>query len=387
LNRTLRKTLRWSLLAVVIAALGAVTWHYTRPVPVEIVTQPVEIGQVEKIVANTRAGTVEACRRAKLSPSIGGQIAKLPVKEGDSVTAGQLLLELWNDDLVAQTVLAESEVTSAESSAKSACLQAEVAQREADRQIKLRRSGSASEEQADKTITRAQSLQAECKATRAVVETSRARVGVARANLDRTRLTAPFNGIIAQINGELSEFVTPSPIGIPTPPAVDIVDVSCFYVTAPIDEVDAAAIDVGLPAIISLDAFGDRHFSGRVRRIAPFVMDREKQARTVDVEVEFTRPEDFKHLLAGYSADVEIVLDARKDTLRIPTQAILDGKRVFVYLPDRSVIRERSIQTGLSNWEYSEVVSGLKPGEQVVVNVDRSGIADEAAAVVMKETP
>jgi HlyD family secretion protein len=386
LNRTLRKTLRWSLLAVVIAVLGAIIWHYTRPVPVEIVIRPVETGQVEKIVANTRAGTVEACRRAKLSPSIGGQIAKLPVKEGDRVTAGQLLLELWNDDLVAQTVLAESEVTSAESRAKSACLQAEVAQREADRQIKLRRSGSASEEQADKTITRAQSLRAECEATRAVVETSRARVGVAKANLDRTRLTAPFGGIIAQINGELSEFVTPSPIGIPTPPAVDIVDVSCFYVTAPIDEVDAAAIDVGLPAIISLDAFGDRHFTGRVRRIAPFVLDREKQARTVDVEVEFTRPEDFEHLLAGYSADVEIVLDARKNTLRIPTHAILDGKRVFVYLPDRRVIRERSIQVGLSNWEYTEVISGLKPGEQVVVNVDRSGIADEAPAVVMKET-
>ena len=387
MNRTLRKTLRWSLLAVVIAAIGAIIWHYTRPDPVEIVIRPVETGQVDKIVANTRAGTVEACRRAKLSPSIGGHIAKLPVKEGDSVTAGQLLLELWNNDLVAQTALAQSEVTSAESRAKSACLQAEVAQREANRQIKLRRSGSASEEQADKTITRAQSLQAECKATRAVVETSRARVGVAKANLDRTRLTAPFSGNIAQINGELSEFVTPSPIGIPTPPAVDIVDISCFYVTAPIDEVDAAAIDVGLPAIISLDAFGDRHFSGRVRRIAPFVLDREKQARTVDVEVEFTRTEDFKHLLAGYSADVEIVLDARKNTLRIPTHAILDGKRVFVYLPDRKVIQERSIQAGLSNWEYTEVISGLKPGEQVVVNVDRSGIADEAPAVVMKETP
>ena len=387
MNPTLRKTLHWSLFAVIIAAIGAIIWHTTRPAPVEIVIRPVETGQVEKIVANTRAGTVEACRRAKLSPSIGGQIARLPVKEGDRVTAGQLLLELWNDDLVAQTALAESEVASAESRATSACLQAEVAQREADRQIKLRRSGSASEEQADKTITRARSLQAECEATRAAVKTSRARLGVAKANLDRTRLTAPFSGIIAQINGELSEFVTPSPIGIPTPPAVDIVDVSCFYVTAPIDEVDAAAIDTGLPATISLDAFGDRHFSGRVRRIAPFVLDREKQARTVDVEVEFTRPEDFKHLLAGYSADVEIVLDARNDTLRIPTQAILDGKRVFVYLPDQRVIRERSIRTGLSNWEYTEVVSGLKPGEQVVVNVDRSGIEDDAPAVVMKETP
>jgi HlyD family secretion protein len=387
LNRTLRKTLRWSLFAVFIAAIGATIWHYTRPVPVEIVIRPAETGRVDKIVANTRAGTVEACRRAKLSPSIGGQIAKLPVKEGDRVTTGQLLLELWNDDLVAETVLAESEAVAAESRAKSACLQAEVAQREADRQIKLRRSGSASEEQADKTITRAQSLQAECEAARASIQTSRARVGVAKANLERTRLTAPFSGIIAQINGELSEFVTPSPIGIPTPPAVDIVDVSCFYVTAPIDEVDAAAIDVGLPAVISLDAFGDRHFSGRVRRIAPFVLDREKQARTVDVEVEFTRPEDFKHLLAGYSADVEIVLDARKNALRIPTQAILDGKRVFVYQADRDVIRERTIQSGLSNWEYTEVVSGLKPGEQVVVNVDRSGITDDARAVVMKETP
>ena len=76
-------------------------------------------------------------------------------------------------------------------------------------------------------------------------------------------------------------------------------------------KVDAAAIDVGLPAIITLDAFGDRHFSGRVRRIAPFVLDREKQARTVDVEVEFTRPEDFKRFsssvgIGKYSGDIQV---------------------------------------------------------------------------------
>lgn len=387
MNRTLRKTLRWSLLAVAVGVIAAILWHVTRPEPVEVVVRPVETGPVEKIVANTRAGTVEACRRAKLSPSIGGQIARLPVREGDRVTTGQLLLELWNEDLVAQSALAESEAVAADSRATSACLQAEVARREADRQVKLRRSGSASEEQADKTMSRAESLQAECEAARAAVKTSRAGVGVARANLDRTRLRAPFDGIIAQINGELSEFVTPSPIGIPTPPAVDIVDVSCFYVTAPIDEVDAAAVTVGLPARISLDAFGDRRFSGRVRRIAPFVLDREKQARTVDVEVEFSRPEDFKHLLAGYSADVEIVLEARADTLRIPTHAIMDGKRVFVFLPDQNVIRERTIKAGLSNWDVTEVISGLEPGEQVVVNADRSGIADKAPAVITKETP
>jgi HlyD family secretion protein len=379
--------MRWVVVATAIAAIGIAIWRYTRPEPIEIATQTVETGRVEKMVANTRAGTVAACRRTKLSPSIGGQISRLPVKEGDRVVAGQLLLELWNEDLVAQTALAESEAAAAESKAKAACLEAEEARREANRQIKLRRSGSASEEQADRSITRAKSLQAQCEAARAAIQTSRARLGVARANLDRTRLTAPFGGIVAQINGELSEYVTPSPIGIPTPPAVDIVDMSCFYVTAPIDEVDAAAIEVGLPARISLDAFGDKHFPGRVRRIAPFVLDREKQARTVDVEVEFTRPEDFKNLLAGYSADVEIVLDFRANTLRIPTQAILDGRRVFVYLPDSKVIRERHIDAGLSNWEYTEITDGLKPGEQVVTNVDRAGIEDQAPAVLMEEGP
>jgi HlyD family secretion protein len=345
----------------------------------------VNIGKVEKIVSNTRAGTVEACRRAKLSPSIGGQIANLPVKEGDSVTAGQLLLELWNEDLVAQNALAESEAIAAESRAKATCLQAQVARREANRLLKLRKTGAASEEQADKAETRAKALLADCSAMKTAVESKRAQVGVVRANLDRTRLTAPFSGIIAQINGELNEYVTPSPIGIATPPAVDIVDTSCFYLTAPIDEVDAAAIAVGLKARISIDAFGDKHFTGRVRRIAPYVLDREKQARTVDVEVDFTQPEDFKNLLAGYSADVEIILDSRPNTLRIPTHAILDGKRVYVFQPERRRIKERKIQVGISNWEYTEVISGLKSGEFVVINADREGIRDDAPAIELKE--
>ncbi len=387
MNRTARKIFRWILPFIVIAAVGFFIWQTTRPDPVEVVVRPVQNGQVEKIVANTRAGTVEACRRAKLSPSIGGQIARLPVKKGDRVSAGQLLLELWNKDLAAQTALAESEAASAKSRAVAACLRAEEAKREADRLIKLRKTGAASEEQTDRSVTRAKSLEADCRASRTSIRTSRARVGVARANLARTRLTAPFTGVIAEITGELNEYVTPSPIGIATPPAVDLIDTSCFYVKAPIDEVDAAAVSVDLPARISLDAFGDSRFSGQVRRIADYVLDREKQARTVDVEVEFSRSEDFHRLLAGYSADVEIILDARVDTLRVPTQALLDGRRVFVFSPSQSRIRERSVQTGLSNWEFTEVTAGLQAGELVVVNVDRPGISDGAHAVVMKEIP
>ncbi len=382
-----RRYIRWIVLVLVIAAAAVIVWFLTRPEPVEVVVKPVDRGIVEQTVANTRAGTVKACRRAKLSPSIGGQIAKLSIHEGDTVKKGDLLLEIWNQDLVAEVQLAQSEAEAARARARAACLKAEVSQREANRFVKLHDKGVASEEQTDKAVTEAKALGADCNAAKASVLTRQARIGVVKANLDRTRLIAPFDGVVAEINGELSEFVTPSPIGIATPPVVDLIDNTCFYITAPIDEVDVPKIAPGMTARVSLDAFGDRSFPGKVRRIAPYVLDREKQARTVDVEVEFTLPEDIRKMLAGYSADVEIILDVRQNTLRIPTTAVLDGDRVFVYLPGDKVIKARTFKSGISNWYYTEVLSGLKPDERVVINVDGAGMKDNAAAVISKEAP
>ena len=382
-----RRYIRWIVLVLVIVAAAVIVWFLTRPKPVEVVVKPVDRGIVEQTVANTRAGTVKACRRAKLSPSIGGQIAKLSIHEGDTVKQGDLLLEIWNQDLVAEVQLAQSEAEAARARARAACLKAEVSQREANRLVKLHDKGVASEEQTDKAVTEAKALGADCNAAKASVLKSQARIGVVKANLDRTRLIAPFDGVVAEINGELSEFVTPSPIGIATPPVVDLIDNTCFYITAPIDEVDVPKIAPGMTARVSLDAFGDRSFPGKVRRIAPYVLDREKQARTVDVEVEFTLPEDIGKMLAGYSADVEIILDVRQNTLRIPTTAVLDGDRVFVYLPGDKVIKARTFKSGISNWYYTEVISGLKPDEQVVINVDGAGMKDNAAAVISKEAP
>jgi HlyD family secretion protein len=380
-----RRYIRWIVLVLVIAAIAVIVWYFTRSKPVEVVVKPVDSGIVERTVANTRAGTVKACRRAKLSPSVGGQIAKLSIREGDTVKEGNLLLEIWNQDLVAQVQLAQSEAEAARARARAACLKAEVSQREANRFVKLYDKKVASEERTDKAVTDAKALSADCKAARASVLMSEASIGVVKANLARTRLIAPFDGVVAEINGELSEFVTPSPIGIATPPVVDLIDNTCFYITAPIDEVDVPKIAPGMTARVSLDAFGDHRFSGKVRRIAPYVLDREKQARTVDVEVEFTMPEDIRKMLAGYSADVEIILDVQQNTLRIPTAAVLDGDRVFVYLPGDKKINARTFKSGISNWYYTEVISGLKPDELVVINVDGAGMKDNATAVISKE--
>jgi HlyD family secretion protein len=364
--------------ALLIAGLFA--W-FGRAKPVAVIVRTVDQGLVQDTTANTRAGTIKACNRAGISPSIGGQIASLPVKVGDQVEPGQLLLELWNADLQAEVTLAGSQTKASAALARQACVLADVAARDATRLQTLRKKGLATEEEADKASGDARAQAAACDAARANSEVSQARVDVARASLERTRLTAPFAGIVAEINGEVGEFVTPSPVGIPTPPAVDLVDINCLYASAPIDEVDAPGIRVGMPAKISLDAFPKTRFDGTVRRVAPYVTDVEKQARTVDVEVDFVKPEDTHNMLPGYSADIEVILNERKNAVRVPTEAILEGNKVLVFTADQR-LQERQIETGLHNWEFTEVLHGLAAGDKVVVSVDRDGVEDGAHATI-----
>jgi HlyD family secretion protein len=365
---------------IVLGAAGGLVWYYTRPEPVAVILEPVESGRVEATVANTRAGTVKACRRARVSPATGGQVAKLSVREGDRVKAGQPLLELWNVDLDAQLQLAQSEATASRARADEACVQADMADREAKRQLRLKNKRLVSEDVIDRAVSDAAARAAACRAAKAAAQVSEARIAVVRAELERTILRAPFDGVIAEVNAKVGEFVTPSPLGIPTPPAVDLIDDRCPYVEAPIDEVDSHAIRRGMPARIALDAFPGRRFEGRVVRIAPYVLDVEKQARTVSVDVDFVDPDNGVILLAGYSADVEIVLEVHDKVLRVPTEAVLEDNRVLVYDPDTKRLVERHIEVGLSNWEFTEVRSGLQRGERVVVSVGREGVKAGARA-------
>lgn len=201
--------------------------------PIQLVLQPVSRGLVQATVANTRAGTVMACRRARLSPAIGGRIARLPVKEGNRVRSGQLLLEMWNEDRKSEVELAQREALAAEARTEESCTMAQTAQREAKRLSTLYKQGLASEEATDRALGDAKARRAACQGARATAKVASARVDVAQALLEKTRLLAPFDGTVAEINGELGEFVTPSPVEIPTPPAVDLVDGSCLYIVAP----------------------------------------------------------------------------------------------------------------------------------------------------------
>ena len=365
------------LMAAVLAAVFA--W-LGRAKPIPVVLQKVERGLVEASVSNTRAGTVNACRRAKMSPSAGGQIAKLKVKKGERVKQGQVLLELWNDDLHAQERLAQDQLKVSLTRVQEVCTLADAAQRDAARSQELRDQGFISAQQLDRALTEASAKQSACASAKGDIEQSRSRIAVAQATLERMVLRAPFDGVVADISGELGEYATPSPPGILTIPAIDLIDDSCLYVSAPIDEVDAAKLKIGQRSRITLDAIKGRTFVGKVRRIAPYVLDLEKQARTVEVEVEFDHPARDENLLVGYSADVEVIHEVREQVLRIPTQALLEGNRVLLY-GSKGVLKERKLTTGLSNWEYAEVTSGLVAGDRIVISLDREGVKAGIKAV------
>ena len=371
-----RHSFRWFSLALLILLAGGFIWYKMRPKEIEVTVAQVTRGKVEKIVANTRAGTLKACRKANLSPGIGGQISILTVEEGDKVAEGQLLVELWNNDLKSEAALVEKEIKAAEANAAASLLQAEIAFREAERMKKLVKDNAISDQDADKAETEAKVRKAAYEGAATGIAVSRARLAMINAQLERTMLVAPFDGIIAKINGELNEYVTPSPPGIATPPTVVLLDVSCFYVIAPIDEVDAPAVKIDMEARVIMDAFGEKHFPGRVRRIDPYVLDLEKQARTVDVEIEFESEDNGETFLAGYSADVEIIIEVKEDVLRIPTQSLLDNNKVYVYQPQSKTLQEKIVKTGLSNWDNSQVVDGLQEGDSVVISTDRPGLED-----------
>jgi len=365
-----------------LAAIVALYTYYKRPKPVDVEIVRLEAGEVRSTVSNTRVGTVKACRRAYLAPAAGGQVAQLNVKEGDKVKRDQLLMEVWNQDLKAQLALQQAQIRANQAAAEQACQLKAGAIREAERISRLQRFNQiVSEEQVDTKVTQAKAQSASCRSAREEIEVSLARRDAAQAAIERTWVKAPFDGTVAEINVELGEYVTPSPPGIPTLPAVDLLDISCLYVSAPIDEVDAPQIKTGMSACVSLDAFEGKRCSGTVSRIAPYVLEKEKQARTVEVEVKLTDPKDLSELLPGYSADIEVLLAEKPKALRVPAEAVIENQKVLLLNQDGLLV-ERTFKPGLSNWNYVEVREGLQPGDPVVLSVGQDGVVAGARARV-----
>lgn len=374
----------WGIRLVVIALLiaGAYTfkvWVWA-PEPIAVVTVQVEQDKVEETVTNSRAGTVKARQRAKLSPEIGGRVVAIPHRKGAKVKQGDVLLRLNDETQRAAVQMAERELTVVKVRRERACLESERAKREYLRHKQLQARDLVSTDLLDKLENVAESRTVLCKETTAAIERARSAIKEAEAELAKTVLTAPFDGVVAELDIEVGEWTTPSPPALPVPPVLDLIDLSSIYVSAPMDEVDSSRIKIHQTVRITLDPFPGKYFAGKVRHIAPYVLDIEEQNRTVEIEVEFDDRAFARSLLPGTSSDVEVILSVRSNVRRIPTNTIFEGNTVFVVEGNHLVLRE--VTLGLKNWDYVEIVDGLSLGEHVVASLDQVGLAEGVPVIV-----
>ncbi|MCA9513114.1 MAG: efflux RND transporter periplasmic adaptor subunit [Myxococcota bacterium] len=372
-TRTRARARNWTLalvaVALVVVALRA-TVCAPEPVPVRVAL--VVRDRVEETITNSRAGTVKARRRARLSPQEGGLVVALPKREGDRVEAGELLLELESSVQRAQLELAEREAQAAGAERERACLAAQRAARERERNRALADRGVIADDVLDELESAAKIAGAACAAARASLERAGAQVELVKRQLAHTQLRAPFDGVIAEQSVEVGEWATPSVPLIQAPGVIDLIDPTSIFVSAPMDEVDAGRLRVGLPARVAVDSHPGEHFPGTIVRVGAYVNDVEEQNRTVEIEVELEDEAFAATLLPGTSADVEVVLETREGVLRIPTSALLSGNRALVLVD--GALEERDVDVGLRNWDVSEVRGGLAEGDAVVVSLDRAEV-------------
>lgn len=343
-------------------AVAALAWWW-RPqgTPVKLVA--VGRGDVLVTLVNTRAGTIKSCQRAGLSLPGGGVVAQIAVKAGDRVVQGDLLLTLWSDDIRADLSRARAQQALGKTQREERCSEAAYYEREANRLATLLAKNLTSRTLAEQAQNLADTRRYICRASRQQERVDEALVAQVEARLAERRLQAPFAGVVAEVNSKLGEYMTPSPPGVAMPPVIDLIDDRCLYVSAPIDEVDAARLRVGQSARVLLDAMPGRDLAATVTRIAPYVKELEKQARTVEVEAALIAPPSDVPLLIGYSADLEVEVTRATDVLRVAASSRADDGSVLRLEGDRLV---RVLpRWGVENWNWIEVAEGLAAGDRL----------------------
>jgi HlyD family secretion protein len=343
-----------------------------KPRPVDVETAAVEIGPVETTIVNSEAGSIRTRANAQLSAERAGRVISIVAREGARVARGTTLLRL--DATTARTRLdsAERDFGALDAAHEVAHAEASLARQMHERTRELSVRALVSPEQREQAESRLASAEAALRAAESRRAAAEALVRLQRDEIAHLVVRAPFDGVVARRFVEVGESV------VPGERVLELVDLDRLYVSAPIDERDVASLATGLPVRVTVDAFSGRSWEGRLSRIAPVVEETEEQNRTIEIEVELEvdRGSAGPALRPGMTADVEIVLRRVDGAARVPSTAVVEGRRVYALSRGRAV--ERPVTTGARNAQWTEVKSGLREGELVITSLDRGGLKSGA---------
>jgi HlyD family secretion protein len=354
----------------------------------------VERGDLAKSVVAT--GKVEPITKVEIKSKASGIVKKLYVDAGDRVKKGQLLAELDKEEIEARVAQAKAQTEASEASLKGTEADLERAKVDAegpdvpmlkrayDRAVGMAKEGVVSQSALDDAQKNYELALNKQNVAKAQLQVLRAKIGQAHAQvlqdhanlkqleeqLGYTTITSPIDGIILSRDVEVGDAV--SSILVLGSTATLIMtegDTSEVYVKGKVDESDIGKVYMSQPARIKVESFKDKTFSGKVTKISPMGVEKDN-VTTFEVRVSINNPGG--ELKAAMTANAEIILEEHKNVLQIPEGAILydKDKKASVEVPDpkgKEGKNKVAVNIGISNGAKTEVLGGLKEGDQVVL--------------------
>ncbi|PKM13479.1 MAG: efflux RND transporter periplasmic adaptor subunit [Gammaproteobacteria bacterium HGW-Gammaproteobacteria-5] len=381
------KTIRRALLLIIPVLLlaGWMIWRQLQGPELpgyRLETRPL----VQRVVAS---GEVDSQSLAQVGSEITGVVAVRHVREGDAVKAGDLLLELRDDEQRARLREAEAAlrqlIDSSRPQAQATLREAQNNLEQADRELQRRETlferkllASEALEQARRATLTARVVRDRARYAAAAVgeggseeQVLRQRLEAARANLAKARIHAQVDGIVQTREVEPGDLVQPGRT------LLTIARSGSSEILLPLDEKNLAPIELGQAARIIADAYPDRVLPARVSFIAPGV---DTARGTIDVHLDLLEPADF--LRQGMTVSVNIETGRREQALVLPNDALRarDGTRAQVLRVNDGVVERVGVRLGMLGTALSEVSEGLAAGDLVLI-----GDAEEGQRVRVRE--
>jgi HlyD family secretion protein len=355
-----------------------------------------QVARRDLVSAVTASGKIEAKRSVDISADITGRIIRLAVREGDLVTKGQFLVQIDPAQYQAAVSRAQGVVSSTQATLAQARATLDQAERSWNRARQLTQLGPnlIAPEAAEQARTSYDVAQATWQATRAQLEQSQASLQEARDNLAKTRLTSPISGRVVRLAVEEGEVAVPGTFSKETGLLMTVADLSVILAKVQVDETDVVRLAANDSVQVTIDAYPDTTFLGRVTQISHSAKLTETQTasgsndRAVDFDVEVTLDSPPRDIRPDLSCTARMVTDTRAQALSIPIIALTvrDHERVPNENPNIDttklkrlgkeaegvfVVRDgqatfRPVKVGIAGDEYFEVIDGLREGETIV---------------------
>ncbi len=386
----------WVIVLLVLGIAGGVGgWKYTHKEekPLEVQTEKVQRRDLTELVVAT--GRIQPVVQVKISPEVSGEITELPVKEGQEVKKGDLLLKIKPDFYTANRNSADANLKAVMANKDLAAANLEKARLEYQRSSDLYKANLISQSQFLEAKTAFDVASAQLQASIHQADVARASLARADEELSKTTIYSPLNGVVTKLNSQAGERV----VGTATMAGTDVMtlsDLDTMEARVDIGEIDVVLIAVGQKARLEVDAFRDRKFGGVVTEIAntakATAAGTQQEATRFEVRIRVLEKEIFR---PGMSVTAEVETRYRTNVITVPfqsvttrppkgsggtnavnttvTNALASSKKdntnrlvEVVFLKEGETAKMAPVKRGISDQYYLEITDGLKEGEEVV---------------------